>query len=220
MADVTFLYTLTNGTTASATEVQDSLNKLRTAVNDIDEANLSAALALRLDINSAATKRGKSVIPTEESTASGAPTTLTTPDRVSNITVPADGIVEVSFQAEWRSTVTGAGRAALFIGGNQLSTSGNATVPPAQQAVAPAGAGTTYVRLFSYIGGISSDSHTGGVTDTTTGMVLGGAFGGFGPIRVERLAAGTYNFEIRYSVTSGSVFAKNRTLKVKTFDLA
>jgi hypothetical protein len=66
------------------------------------------------------TRRGKSIIATEEARTNVAYGLLTTPDRVQNIVLPADGLIVVLYQAVWKQSVAGAARAALFIGATQL----------------------------------------------------------------------------------------------------
>lgn len=149
----------------------------------------------------------------------------TTPDRVQGIVVPANALVLVGYQALWASSVVNAGRAALFIGANQLKIQQDGVTPqPVVQEASNNGRGAAgdFVPLGSSVGGLKSGWVAGGVSsvsDVTTGMVLGpgaGATGEYlgGPIWVNKLAAGTYDFSIQTKSASGSVTLKERLLQV------
>ncbi|HWP33197.1 MAG TPA: hypothetical protein VNL97_05565 [Solirubrobacterales bacterium] len=66
--------------------------------------------------------RGKSIIATEQSTESTSFTALSTPDRCSNIEVPANGLVVVAFRAMVACTAE-SGRAAIAFSGGQARVS-------------------------------------------------------------------------------------------------
>jgi hypothetical protein len=181
--------------------------------------------------------RGKSIISTTESRSNTVYGTLTTPDQVAGIVLPTDGWLVVAFQATWQESVAGAGRAAVFIGSNQMviGSSGPYTV-----AAATGGSTTAQDRpLFSHAAGLASVGTGSGHTDATTGQVVGGAplngdipsweIGGTvrgvtpggagytpalgGPCYLFA-AAGTYTISVQYKSTSGSVTVKNRRLWV------
>src|SRR4051794_35389241 len=63
---------------------------------------------------------GKSIIATTETTTSASYTLLTTPDRVSGVVVPTDGLLCVWFQATWRESASGNAGAALHLGSTQV----------------------------------------------------------------------------------------------------
>jgi hypothetical protein len=164
-------------------------------------------------------------IATSEARTNTAYGTHTTPDVVKNIVVPANALVLVSYQALWASSIVDAGRAALFIGSNQLKVqqSGSPPAPTVQEASNSArGAAGDFVPLGSSQSGLKSGWVAGGISsssDVTTGMVLGPGAGATGesfggPIWVTKLAAGTYDFSIKTKSASGSVTLKERVLTV------
>src|SRR4051812_48257416 len=84
---------------------------------DLDATTVGAKLGLD---GTGVVRRGKSIIATEESRSNTSYGTLTTPDQVSNVVVPVNGLLFVAFTALWKESVLKAGRAAIFIGANQL----------------------------------------------------------------------------------------------------
>jgi hypothetical protein len=123
----------------------------------------------------AAQRRGKSIIATTEGRTNVAFGLLTTPDRVQNIVLPTDGLICVAYKALWDGG-NGNGRAAIFIGANQLKVAENdspaAGAPVTQAAV---GFGSMYKHLHTAPFGITSfDANINDSTDVTTGQVVGG----------------------------------------------
>lgn len=181
--------------------------------------------------------RGKSIIATTESRTNVAYGTLTTPDQVT-VTLAADGLLKVLFQATWQESVASQGRAAIFLDNTQVHTARGALVNAVQQAATLTGIANQDRPLFSIpIGlGTMSDTTAGAYPgDVTTGQVVGAAapsgnttpiswidgtsnagsingFGG-GPCYIFA-AAGTYTISVRFKSASGSVTAKNRKLWV------
>lgn len=209
---------------------------------NIDTANLKAGAGIvagqladadKLGLTTTTTtRRGKSIIATEETRTNAAFGLLATPDQVPNVAVSQDAIVIVSFKALWKESVAQAGRAALFIGGNQFKKPSGSGTPKVTAAMNDAGATVdTYAHLFSHPVGLLSQTPAGSAaSDVTTGQALtasGGVYesnasgtptaltneaGGF--CIIENLAAGTYTFSIQFKSASGSVSVKERRLRV------
>lgn len=178
---------------------------------------------------------GKSIIATSESRTNTAFGTLATPDQVTGVVMPTDGLIVVQFHAHWRNSVASAGRAAIFIDSNQLSLPQPINPPTqgGQQAIGSSGTGIDDL-LGTFRLGLAS--HQGqGVTmpaDVTTGQVVGGndsagryeigvsgalGDGGVGPCYIFA-AAGSHTISVQYKSSSGSVTASVRKLWVWTMD--
>jgi hypothetical protein len=157
------------------------------------------------------------VISTEQSRESTAYATLTTADEIQGVVLPENGLIVIGYQATWKSSVGNGGRAAIFIGPNQLKRASGESADPAAQLAVGAAAGV-FTPLFSHGGGLQntgvSTAYNG---DVATGQVLGGLLSGgtvmAGPCFVFA-AAGTYNISVQFKAESGSVTAKNRKLWV------
>jgi hypothetical protein len=217
-------------------KIVTALTQLVAAVNDVDSAqitdgavqaaDLQSTLADALGVNTGTIRRGKSIIATTEARTNTAYGLLTTPDRVSNVVVPTDGLVVVAYQATWQESVVGAANAAIFIGSNQLKIAQETGAPIVQEAVNGASSANTDRPLVTYHEGLASwagttSAYTG---DVTTGMTIGARLstGGsdardrFGYCTIGNLAAGTYDISVQFKSSSGSVTAKNRKLWVWT----
>jgi hypothetical protein len=199
------------------------------AAAGVTEAQLAAVLVSRLGVGT--TGRGKSIIATSESRTNTAYGTLTTPDKVT-VTLPADGLIVATYQATWQESVSGAARAAFFIGANQqVMQSGTSQLPaPVAAATGSSTAARDYPLVSSGGGLMSVVSTSGGfAADLTTGQAVGaygttvieettvarssGAslFYAGGPCHIFA-AAGTYDVTVQFKASSGSVSAKNRKL--------
>lgn len=194
-----------------------------------DNARIIAA------ISTAAEKRnGICVVPTDESRTNVAYGTLTTPDLIEDIVVPANGLLMVAFEAQFRCDQVDAGHAAIFIGANQLKCTqvGQAA---AQLQSAPTAQASNWQQLFSTPIGLAATQGTLSYSMVTTGQALGIASDSVGPggntryaldnaniktiaapsggvCCVRGLAAGTYDVSVQYMATSGTVSARNRKL--------
>jgi hypothetical protein len=138
------------------------------------------------------------------------------PDQVSGIVLPANGLLKVLATGIWQSSVAGAGRAAIFVGSDQLKIAapGSSGAPIVAEITTP---GTPAFDAFFHTSssGLTPASGANAYTaDVATGQVLGssGDFGG--PAYIFGLAAGTYTVSIQYKASSGSVSAKSRKLWV------
>lgn len=160
--------------------------------------------------------RGASNIATSQSTSSTTYTTLATPDQVTGIVLPANGLITVWYQATWQESVSGAARAALFLGANQLVIASNSGATIAQAATL-GGTAALNAPLFTNGAGLSSFTVPGGYGgDVTTGQLVGGTASttsGYGAAVFA--AAGTYTVSVQFKASSGTVTASNRKLWVQ-----
>jgi hypothetical protein len=183
--------------------------------------------------------RGKSIIATTESRTNVSNGLMPTPDMVTEVVLPTDGLIAIAYQATWQESVAGGARASIFIGANALKTGiAGASAPGIQEAfittTASPAAGNDVLLSTGPLALASLDFITGGSAfsaaytgDVTTGQVIGGGvqFGGpgtqqaGGPCYVFA-AAGSYDISVQYRANSGSVTAKNRKLWVWTMDPA
>jgi hypothetical protein len=219
-------------------KIVTAFGQIVAAVNDIDSANITDGVIQDVDLQSAlldklgvsaatTTRRGKSIIATAESTSatSYAIGNLATPDRVSGIVLPADGLIVVGYQALWQNTVTSNGRAAIFIGANQLKTASNSGgAPVVQEATGNISQINTDISLSTQSSGLFGGyGQTVAMTDVTTGQVIGCtpgpqtttvAGGGLCSIFA---AAGTYDVSVQFkNQAAGSLTVKSRRLWVWT----
>lgn len=213
MADVSLPNTLTAGQPENVTHVQENDERLRDALNLDVDSGLAEPAGLSV---TGTTRRGKSIISTEQSTSSTSYTTLTTPDQVASVVLPTDGLIAVAYQAMWKNSVGSAGSAAIFLGSNQLKkyTEGD-TAPTVQETGGSSITG--YVPLATGGGGLvrgGTNTYTGHVT---TGQIIGDLddTNGAGVCYIFA-AAGTYTVSVRFKASSGSVTVKERKLWVWT----
>jgi hypothetical protein len=150
------------------------------------------------------------IIGTEEGRTSTAFGTLSTADEITDVVVPENGLIVVGYQARFKSSVAGAGRAALFIGPNQIKI-GTFGAPVVQETSTSTSAG--FQNLATYSGGLASNDEATAVV--TTGMILG-VGGSLTGMTYAFAAADTYSVSVRFKATSGSVTAKERKLWVAT----
>lgn len=212
---------LVGGGAASMGDIQGPLVDLRTFLNggNLDGVNLTtaAAQALALNVSGGNTARGKSIIATTESRTNVAYGTLPTPDQVSSIVLPANGLIHIGFMAAWQETVSAAARAAIFIGANQLKSSNSGATAPTVVETSLSGAVNVDSSLASFTGGLISYAPAGAYTgDVTTGQLVGqtSGFGQSGLCTVFA-AAGTYSISVQFKASSGTVTVKQRKLWVK-----
>lgn len=219
---------LTAGATASMTDISGPFTDIKTwADAKFSTSDLTTATLQTLGMNSGGqVGRGKSIIASTESRTNVAYGTLTTPDQVSGIVLPTDGLIFVAYHATWQESVQSAAAAAIFIGATQLKRATETGAPGVDETSHGATPAATDRPLTTYPYGLSSwagvSAAYGG--DVTTGQVVGSAdstlssnannrFGVCGPIFA---AAGTYTVSVQFKASSGSVTAKNRRLWVWT----
>lgn len=209
-------------------KVVNALTQLVGAVNNVDSDQIADGTIAAGDISSSladflaltvagTTRRGKAIIPAAEGMTNSAYSYLATPDRVSSIVLPTDGLICVAYQALWRETVPNAGRAALFLGATQLVLS-RAGGGVAVQETSNNGAANVYTPLTSAPGGLlSPPAVTADASNVTTGQIVGNAntspFGGFVSLFA---AAGTYDVGVKFKASAGTVTIADRRLWVWT----
>lgn len=216
MTTLAYTNTLTAGQPENVSQVQQNFVDARTVLNGgIDGANLSTAAKDAIGLSDATTvRRGKSIIATTENIAGAGYATLTTPDRVASLVVPANAVVWVSYWCEFLKTAGGAGEsgsAGLFFGANQvksrfgvLPASGvSAGLFEAAIVLGGVAAGQAAVVFTDFVdaGMAALISATGEPVDDTTN---GHPVGAFVPVVV---AAGTYTIEMRFKKTAGATVA-------------
>lgn len=146
------------------------------------------------------------VIATEQERENAAFGKLTTADEVTNVVLPANGLIIIGYRAFWKSTVNGAGRAAIFLGANQLKVWG-VGVPTVQEATAE---GTSEIHpLVSSPNGVATIG-TVSTSTVTTGQALTAGQG----LCYVFAEAGTYSVSVQFKATSGKVAVKERVLQV------
>jgi hypothetical protein len=198
-------------------DVVNSFSAIQTLLNgNLDAQNLTGATVATLGLNGATTGRGATNIATSQNTASTTYVTLATPDQVTAVNLPANGLILVGYQATWAESVAGAARAAIFLGSNQLKGASNSGAAPGVQEAAVGGTAGQPTPLVSWAGGLTSlAASTGYPGDVTTGQLLGAGNAGAGGFAVIHAAAGTYDVSVRFKVSSGTVSALNRKLWVE-----
>lgn len=236
----------TAGSTPNSTadpEIDTAFTTIQTLVNgNIDATNITAALAQSATVNQAGQAvKGAVNIAASQSTSSTTYTTLATPDQVSGVVLPSNGLIRVWYWATWQESVAGAARAAIFIGANQLKTIVDTTAAPVTQAAATnSNLTATNQNLFSVAQGLAGQRNTlGGYPgDATTGQAVAGFspnnqmavdLGGTlfnpgttpmgGPCDIFA-AAGTYAVSVQFKASSGTVTASNRKLWVQALSFA
>lgn len=201
-------------------KIASALTTIETWANgNVDATNLTAGLAQSAIVNQVAqTVKGTSNIGASETRTNTAFGLMPTPDQVTGIVLPTNGLIAVWYQATWQSSVGAAGQAAIFIGTNQLSVvNGSASGSPVTQNASMGASAATNASLSTFWGGLTSAQPAGGYTgDVTTGQAVGaestGAIYG-GPCYVFA-AAGTYAVSVQFKASSGSVTASSRKLWV------
>ena len=147
---------------------------------------------------------------------------LATPDRITQLVVPAGGLLEVGFQAIWQNTVTVNARAAIFIGANQLKVGIGTGAPTVNELSGPTETNDDATISTSPIGLVKHDG-VGASTEVTTGQVIAPSqtIDGRGGRTVIFVAAGTYDVGIQFkNNAAGTTSVKNRHLwaEVRDYD--
>ncbi|MGN6870299.1 MAG: hypothetical protein ACTHMY_18065 [Solirubrobacteraceae bacterium] len=159
-------------------------------------------------------RTGHTNIAASQSTSSTTYTTLTTPDQVPGIVLPANGLIAVWYEATWQESVLGAGSASIFVGSNALEV-GGAGSPSIQSA--GIGVAARNALLVSCPAGLTSGSppSPGYSGDVTTGQAVYSTTTQLGGPCYIFAAAGTYTISVQFKASSGSVTALNRKLWVQ-----
>jgi hypothetical protein len=178
-------------------EESDNINEGATKIKE---------LATKLD-EIAVASVAPTIIATEQERTNTAYGLLATPDEVT-VVLPTNGLIAVAYQASWSQSVSGAGRAEIFLESNSvdLTTGGG----PGSQ-IAATYAGTEFTALATNPLGLSSVNPSTYKAYVTTGTFLGIEGKTGGPCYIFA-AAGTYKVSVQFAATSGKVAAKERKL--------
>lgn len=163
---------------------ETSLGITYPTTNDIsDDPGQSKSRSEKIDelLLRAGAQAKKCIIPGENSRENTLFGTMETPDRVTGVILPTDGLIFVAYQALWQESVAKAARSTIFVGTNQLkvrrgeSQGGNSN--PAQiSAATPSGmsGGGVWLPLHStQVGLMSTGATTASEAEVTTGEVVG-----------------------------------------------
>lgn len=212
-----------NALLAIVNAINGGLDKDNLLDGGITSDKLVLAALQALGINSTGVvRRGKSIVATIEARTNTAYGLMATPDRVSGIVLPTDGLIVVLAQMTWQESIAQQAQAALFLNAAQAKYATRASAPPQLQQVpvgSPSNAATDNVLTTAAGGLLSGASGAVGYTgDVTTGQMVGvysNPGGGDVPLGGPCFifaAAGTYDISVQFKAASGSVTAKNRKL--------
>jgi hypothetical protein len=170
-------------------------------------------------------RRGKCNIATSESTTatSYAIGNLATPDRVTQIVLPADAWIAVMYQAIWQNTVGSNGKAAVFLNTTQCKIGSGTGAPSNVEAAGPTQAnddGLLFTASSSPTGAgaLVTTSGAGAATEVTTGQMIGDGISSGGMVYCFA-AAGTYDVSVQFkNSAAGTTTVKNRHLWVQVWD--
>jgi hypothetical protein len=170
--------------------------------------------------------RGHSNTATSESRTNTAYGLLPTPDQVTEIVLPTDGLIAVAFQATCQESSLGQGQAALFLNGTQVKLAATTTAAVAETFFGGSSGANIPRPLFSYGAGITSgpvstssyggDATTGQIVGGTAGQIAGSPVPGAGGPCYIFAAAGTYHVSVQFKAAVGSVTIDHRKLWVWT----
>lgn len=201
--------------------VNGGLDSANIADGGVVGADLAAAVQAAAGLNGASTRRGKSIIATEEARTNTAFGMLATPDRVQNIVLPTDGLIFVAYQALWKESVNDTATAAIFLDAVQLRSAVIAQAAPVvtDSEARPDTSANVYTALSSGpLGLVGSAGATGTGTGShvTTGQAVGysNSVGFQGGVCAIFAAADTYDVSVQFKSTSGTVTVKERKLWV------
>lgn len=180
---------------------------------NIDNANVDAAAGIALSkINGGITFVGSTVIDGSEARTNTAYGLLATPDRVQNVPIASGSLLWIGYMAIFKNSVKSAGRAAIFLGSNQLKKR-DTTAPAGDEAFGVNDTNETLCYTSPF--GLQAESPGSGGTvaaDATTGMVLGK-----GVIPVAGIPSGTIDVSVQVKASSGSITLRQRKLYVVVF---
>lgn len=158
---------------------------------------------------------GSVSITASQTTVSSTPTLLTTPDQVTGIILPTNGLIMVGYQATWSASGGSTAEAQIYLGSNgvQYANMSTSDSPTIQVATMSSGEPSP---LTTSAAGLTTSTDGGPYTgDVTTGQILGtGNLGG--PCYIFA-AAGSYAVSVRFlnSGSIGTTTVSNRKLWVR-----
>jgi len=165
--------------------------------------------------------RGAVNISASQSTTSATSVLLSTPDEVSGIVLPANGLLAVWYQATWSPTSGSTAEASLFLNGTAVDYANMGVgLSPTAQYIADSSPGYTSPLTTCAAGlqtSVGSSNYTG---DVSTGQILG-TDGTGGPCYIFA-AAGTYTVSVQFlnSGSIGTTTVANRKLWVQAVPFA
>ncbi len=191
------------------------------SIQDDIGGQLNTALIRAGVSDSTVVRRGKSVIATSETRSNVAYGLLTTPDRVSSVVLPTDGLLFVRYRALVKTSGPTA-EVAIFVGANQLKTLKPNAVPAVLEQSLGINEDFFSALYTNKLYGLAVDSSS--TVDTslvTTGFVTGAgnpaANQGEDTLCIEGLPGGTYDVSVQYKTSGGvTVTSKERKLAVWT----
>lgn len=207
-------------------DIRNNFNLIQTEFNgNIEETNLKTTVKEKLGLTDGIVRRGGVEIAASESRSNVAYGVMTTPDRVSGLTIPSPrGVIGLLYQAYWNESVDGAARAAIFLGANQLQISQvGAAAPVVQETICAGSAGITQ-PLSTFWGGLNGYGGTAIGTGHSAPVTTGQSFaleniGGTdastmfaGGVCYIFANAGTYDLSIQFKASSGNVQVLNRRM--------
>lgn len=220
-----------SGTTISSSEMDANFQALVDFLNStgvhayqdgtLTKDDVASALAAHLGVNDGSNvRRGLCSIATEETTTSTSFVELTTPDQVSSIVMPTDGLIAIGYRALWKLTgATNDGSAAIFLNDNQIKSASTNSAPIVRQISLDA-TGDNYGILTTAggQGGLAcAESASSNSSFTGTGTILQPEPATAGSIVYVYADAGTYDVSIRFAVNvtaGGTLSVKERKLWV------
>lgn len=237
MADLAYttLGGIVAGAPNTASDVTTAFTQAQTSINNVDAEQFTNTLAQYTGVNNGSNVgRGKFSLATEQSTTSGSYTYLTTPDQVTGIVLPTDGLLFVAYHATWKMPAGTSGLASIHLGTDALKTAVYSSAAPGagQTAANFTGGAAGYSVVATQPSGLFAQTATatsyGG--DVTTGQIVGAGratapvvsptdetfvHGSVcGPIFA---AAGTYTVGVKFlSDGVNPLYVKNRKLWVWT----
>ncbi|MGH9961574.1 MAG: hypothetical protein ACREBC_31360, partial [Pyrinomonadaceae bacterium] len=175
---------------------------------------------------------GKLAIPTSQTLTSTTFDTQDTPDLISNVVLPQDGVIAVLFSALLESSVADAAEAAIFLNSNQqkawetanrvavtIAAPSNTTAGIAVGVTTSAHGLFTHTLTTSDMGpSVTTGQSVSVLSDSGTRISINGAHVSGYPIGIQGgpcyifAAAGTYEVSIRYKASSGTAIALERKL--------
>ena len=232
MSQVTLPYTLTAGQPENVNQLNANLAAIVAGVNAVDASQIDSSLLVQGGLTgNSIVRRGKSVVSAAEARTNVAYGKLGTPDQVSNIVLPTDGLIFVLFHALWQESAAMSARAALFLDATQIKTAGFDSASASQETATNASASANkYLPLVSGPGGLQglpisgAFAASGNATEALPQIVGGLDPTGlvypnlpYGGVTAIAAAAGTYTLSVQFKASGGAtVTVKNRHLHVWT----
>lgn len=231
MSQVTLPYTLTAGQPENVNQLVANLNAIVAGVNAVDASQIDSGLLQQAGLTgNSIVRRGKFSQAAAETRTNTVFGTLGTPDQVTNLVLPTDGLIFVLYHALWQESVVNTARAGIHLNGTLVNTSYMNAASGGQLASINATSGTAkYQPLLTSAGGLvsipvqSAMAVTGNATESLPQIVGGSdpavanySINPYGGVTAIAAAAGTYTVDIRFRSSSGDVTVKNRHLWVWT----